>query len=60
MLFGRGGDGHGDDEDLLALEGGDEGVGVIVVDLLDYSAGGDAAGAVGTGDCCDFVFSGFE
>ena len=47
LLVARRGDGHGDDEAVLAFEGGDERGRVGVVDGFGVHAGGDFVGAVG-------------
>lgn len=56
----RRGGGHGDDEEVDALEGVGEGVLVIVVDFLDDDPVGDNTGAIGAGEGGHRVFAGFE
>ena len=60
LLVPRGADAHCDDEGVHASEGVDEGRGVIIVDFLDVSAGGDGVGARGAGEGGDFVFAEME
>ena len=49
MSFGRSLDGEGDDEELLAFEGGDEGFFVVgVVDLDGFNSFGELARAIRT------------
>jgi hypothetical protein len=52
-----GGDAEGDDEELLALEDGDEGGFVVVVDLDGLDSVGDLALAVWPGQSRDIVLA---
>lgn len=60
LRVARGGDGEGDDEDVDVGQGGDEGGGVVVVDIDGLDAGGDDGGAVCAGEGCDVEFLGGE
>ena len=56
-------DGEGDEEELMALEGGNQGfpvVVVVVVDVDGFDTGGRGAFAVRAGKGRDGVFAGFE
>ena len=58
ILWGVGG--QGDDEDVLALQGGLEERAGSVVALADLDGGWKCAGAVVSRDCRDVEFPGFE
>ena len=49
---------HGYDDGVLAFECGDEGGGVVVVDVDSFEARGELAGAFGAGEGCDGEFAG--
>lgn len=57
LLFWWGADAHSDDEGFLALQGGDDGGVVVVVDLFDGDAGGELGGTAFAGDGGDVLFA---
>ncbi|KAL8710898.1 MAG: hypothetical protein Q9225_007214, partial [Loekoesia sp. 1 TL-2023] len=57
LLFRWGADAHGDDEGVLAAEGGDESGWVVVVHFLDFYTGGHFGRASFTGNGGDFLFA---
>jgi hypothetical protein len=54
----RGKDTHGDDQDILSLEGLDEGLLVGVVDLLRDSTSRNGVDAIFPSNSCDLVLAG--
>ena len=50
----------GYDEGVLAFEGGDEGTGVVIINVLDDDVLGEGACAFGAGEGCNGVLVGRE